>query len=87
MATRRGQTNQAPLHQSQLIAASRHPDERVVRDATLQNYGLEDGGTVSKAPRYALAVVSLPIIRSDAREERLAAITESDASNLSSEGE
>jgi hypothetical protein len=81
-ATRRGQTNEEPLRQSQLLAARRHPDERVVIDATLQNYGLEDGGTVSKALRYALTVASLPIRRSDVSEERLTAILGSDASIL-----
>ena len=78
----KGRTNEEPLRQAGLLIASRHPDERVVIDATLQNYGLEDGGTVSKALRYVLAVASLPIIRSTTNEERLIDILGSDASVL-----
>jgi 4-amino-4-deoxy-L-arabinose transferase-like glycosyltransferase len=81
-AMRRGQTNEEPLRQARLLAASRDLDEQVVIDASLQNYGLEDGGTVSKALRYALAVGSLPTIRSDVSEERLSAIIGSDTSIL-----
>lgn len=68
----RGPTNDEPLRQAALLEASRRPDERVVIDATLQNYALENGGTVSKALRYALTVRDVPIIRLAVTEERLA---------------
>ena len=85
-ATRRGETDEEPLRQAQLLAISREPDEQVVIDATLQNYGLEDGGTVSKALRYALTVGSLPTIRSDVSADRLSAIMGSDGSVLLATG-
>jgi 4-amino-4-deoxy-L-arabinose transferase-like glycosyltransferase len=69
---REGPTNVEPLRLAGLLERSRYPEERVVIDATLQRYGLENGGTVSKALRYALTVSQVPLVRLTVTEQRLA---------------
>jgi hypothetical protein len=68
---RTGPTNVEPLRLAGLLERSRRPEERVIIDATLQRYGLENGGTVSKALRYALTVSQVPLVRLTVTEERL----------------
>jgi hypothetical protein len=79
---RAGPTNVEPLRLAGLLERSRQPEERVVIDATLQRYGLENGGTVSKALRYALTVSQVPLVRLTVTEERLGETLGADRSIL-----
>lgn len=62
-AARAGPTNEAPLRVAKHLIANRRAGERVVIDKDLQHHALENGGTVSKALRYALTLHAVPLAR------------------------
>lgn len=62
-AARAGPTNEAPLRVAAHLIAKRHAGEKVVIDKDLQHRALENGGTVSKALRYALTLHQVPLAR------------------------